>query len=62
MIMERYEEFRDLGVVFDKKIFFEKHFSHIVPAPCKLLGYVTRNWRGCLDINTMKLVSITFTR
>jgi Reverse transcriptase (RNA-dependent DNA polymerase) len=60
--LERHNSFKDLGVIFDSKLSFSEHISHIVSSSSKMLGYCVRNWSSFSNIDTLKLIYFTFIR
>lgn len=60
--LDRCNKFKDLGVMFDAKLTFTTHINEIVASASKLLGYCVRNWGNFTDINTLKLVYVSFIR
>lgn len=43
---------RDLGVIFDSKLTFERHFQNIVNSACKVLGFISRSLNKFKKIET----------
>lgn len=60
--LERPNTFRDLGVIFDKKLSFNNHIESIVCEACRSYGFIARNSREFRDINTVKMLYNSFVR
>lgn len=60
--LERCTNFKDLGVTFDSRLSFSGHISTIVSSASKVLGYCIRNWGSFTDINTLRLIYVSFVR
>ena len=61
-ILERCTKIKDLGVTFDSRLSFSGHINTIVSSAAKVLGYCIRNWGSFTDINTLKLIYVSFVR
>ena len=61
-ILVRPEFIKDLGVTFDSKLIFNEHIQNITKAAYKSLGFVLRNCKEFLNINTFRLLYITYVR
>ena len=61
-ILERCTKIKDLGVTFDSRLSFCGHINTIVSSAAKVLGYCIRNWGSFTDINTLKLIYVSFVR
>ena len=54
--LERPDIFRDLGVIYDKKLSFSKHIETIVCEAYRSYGFIARNSRDFVDLNTIKML------
>lgn len=60
--LNRCNNFKDLGVLFDTKLSFTDHISDIIVAAYRNLGFIIRNSKQLVDINTLKILFSTFVR
>lgn len=51
--VQRVTEFRDLGVIYDPKLKFDKHIENIVSKASKMLGFIKRSTKDFRDVNTI---------
>lgn len=58
--LNRVNEFKDLGVIFDSKVSFNQHINATVLSCYKSLGFVIRNSRGFNDVSVLFLLFNTF--
>lgn len=61
-ILFRPPTFKDLGVIFDKKLSFVNHIETLVADCQKTLGFIVRNSSGFSNLNTLKLLYFSFIR
>lgn len=61
-ILDKTDKFKDLGVIFDSKFTFSEHITQIIASTSKTLGFFVRNWNCFTNINTLKLLYVTFIR
>lgn len=61
-VLERVNEVRDLGVVFDSKLTFNKHITSITNKASKMYGFIVRNTRHFTQINCIKQLYVSFVR
>ncbi|KAH0822373.1 hypothetical protein GEV33_000418 [Tenebrio molitor] len=59
-ILTRRESIRDLGVIFDSKLFFGEHIRTIAGTAFRALGFVLRAGREFSDVATLMLLYITY--
>lgn len=52
----------DLHILFPGKFMFDQHIHHIIYSVRRLSAYFTRNCGGVSDVNTSKLLYITFVK
>lgn len=61
-LLDRCVTYKDLGIIFDTKLTFTNHINEMVKSSCRVLGFLIRNWSGFVNINTMKLLYVSFIR
>lgn len=62
VILSRQSTFKDLGVIFDTKLSFVSHIETLVADCHKTLGFIVRNSREFANLNTIKLLYLSFIR
>lgn len=60
--LERPATFRDLGIVFDPKLTFSSHIQTIAGEALRTLGFIIRNSRDFVSVNTLKILYCSFVR
>lgn len=60
--LERPEFVKDLGVIFDGKLNFNKHVDSTVTKSMKSLGFIVRNSKEIKDINALKSLFSAYVR
>lgn len=55
-------ESRDLGVILDSKLNFNKHIDHIVTNASSMLGFVIRSCKQFNDLSTFKILYFSYVR
>lgn len=60
--LQRPITFRDLGVIFDKNLSFINHVDSIISSAFKTFGFIVRNSRDFMDVNTVKLLYYSLVR
>lgn len=60
--LNRVNEIKDLGMVFDSRFTFVPHIEHVSSAAVKTLGFIIRNSKYFLNEFTFKLLYFTFVR
>jgi hypothetical protein len=61
-ILSRRESIKDLGVIFDSKLSFVEHIGTIAGTAFRALGFVLRISKEFSDVETLKLLYITYVR
>ena len=56
-ILDRKSTVKDLGVVFDEKLFFISHIDQMVATASKTLGFIIRNCKYFSNVATFKLLT-----
>lgn len=62
MALVQVENIKDLGVIFDSKLKFDKHIEWITNKAYKMLGFIARLTHEFSDINCVKLLYNTLVR
>lgn len=60
--LQRINSIRDLGVLFDSKLSFEKHIDNIVLSSCKMLGFISRSLNKFKKIETYQTLYNSYVR
>lgn len=55
-------EIRDLGVILDSKLNFNKHIDHIVTNASSMLGFIIRSCKQFKDLTTFKILYFSYVR
>ena len=61
-VLGRESNFHDLGIIFDNKLSFAQHISEITQSASRALGFVIRNSRDFINVDTLKLLYFAFVR
>lgn len=61
-VISRVDSVRDLGIIFDEKLSFVPYVQSVINSAIKSLGFVLRNGREFCDVETLKLLYITYVR
>lgn len=61
-IVERKNEIRDLGILFDHKLHFGHHIEQITAHARQMCGYIKRISRGKFNMNTQKILYTAYVR
>lgn len=62
VVLQRPETFKDLGVIFDKKLSFVAHINNINSEAFKTLGFLFRSSREFTNTDTLKILYFAFVR
>ena len=62
MILTKPDTFCDLGVIFDQKLSFNDHISHVNSKAYKALGFIIRNCNNFHNVETLKSLFSAFVR
>lgn len=60
--LNRPNTFNDLGVIFDHRLTFADHISHITASAYKILGFILRSIKDFNNVETCKFVFCALTR
>nr|CAI5827926.1 unnamed protein product [Callosobruchus analis] len=60
VVLERCQQCKDLGVIFDCKFTFSEHIKQMVSLSNKMLGFCVRNWSRFTNSQVIKAVYISF--
>lgn len=60
--LNRVNQIRDLGVIFDNKLSFESHITNITTKAYKMLGFISRSLNHFTQLSTYKLLYFTYVR
>lgn len=61
-VLERCNQFKDLGVTFDTTLSFIPHINSVVAQCLKLLGFIIRNTRSFENVCALKMLYYAFIR
>ncbi len=62
VLFNRPKTFKDLGVLFDRKLYFDEHIFSTSASAYKMLGFVIRNAKDFSDCDTLKLLFTSLVR
>lgn len=60
--INRINQIRDLGVMYDSKLTFENHINNIVLSSCKMLGFISRSLNKFKRLETYKILYNSYVR
>ena len=52
----------DLGILFDSSLTFNSHLDNVCKESLKMLGFIFRNTKDFLNIDTIKLLYVSLVR
>ena len=61
-LLDRCDQFKDLGIVVDNKLSFTPHIEYVTNSAMKMLGFIIRNATDLHNTHCIKLLFYTLIR